>query len=95
MRYIFNNFNMKIFGDVRMFFMSVVRRSPIFEHTATPAFDNFEEARIEKPFPYSSSVKPRSSVELFFRLPSPLLSSLIPMNLSTFDFSGAWDSARR
>jgi len=84
-----------IFGDVRMFFMSVVRRSPIFEHTATPAFDNFEEARIEKLFPYSSSVKPRSSVELFFRLPSPLLSSLIPMNLSTFDFSGAWDSARR
>jgi len=37
-----------IFGDVRMFFMSVVRHSPIFEHTATLAFDNFGEARIEK-----------------------------------------------
>ncbi|KAF4623369.1 hypothetical protein D9613_001400 [Agrocybe pediades] len=37
-----------IFGDVRMFFMSVVRHSPVFEHTATVAFDTFGEARIEK-----------------------------------------------
>ncbi|KIY73143.1 hypothetical protein CYLTODRAFT_387655 [Cylindrobasidium torrendii FP15055 ss-10] len=37
-----------IFGDVRMFFMSVVRHSPVFEHTATLAFDTFGEARIEK-----------------------------------------------
>ncbi|KAG7090500.1 hypothetical protein E1B28_009613 [Marasmius oreades] len=37
-----------IFGDVRMFFMSVVRHSPIFEHTATLAFETFGEARIEK-----------------------------------------------
>jgi E3 ubiquitin-protein ligase UBR1 len=37
-----------IFGDVRMFFMSVVRHSPIFEHTATLVFETFGEARIEK-----------------------------------------------
>ncbi|KAL0063833.1 E3 ubiquitin-protein ligase ubr1 [Marasmius tenuissimus] len=37
-----------VFGDVRMFFMSVVRHSPIFEHTATLAFETFGEARIEK-----------------------------------------------
>ncbi|TFK28429.1 hypothetical protein FA15DRAFT_584399 [Coprinopsis marcescibilis] len=38
----------EIFGDVRMFFMSVVRHSPVFEHTATLAFETFGEARIEK-----------------------------------------------
>ncbi|KAF9255533.1 hypothetical protein L218DRAFT_1081790 [Marasmius fiardii PR-910] len=37
-----------IFGDVRMFFISVVRHSPIFKHTATLAFETFGEARIEK-----------------------------------------------
>ncbi|EKM76991.1 hypothetical protein AGABI1DRAFT_77775 [Agaricus bisporus var. burnettii JB137-S8] len=37
-----------IFGDVRMFFMSVVRHSPIFEHTAMLAFESFGEARIDK-----------------------------------------------
>ncbi|KAG6810828.1 hypothetical protein H0H92_010152 [Tricholoma furcatifolium] len=37
-----------IFGDVRMFFMSVVRHSPVFEHTATLAFETFGDARIEK-----------------------------------------------
>lgn len=37
-----------IFGDVRMFFMSVVRHSPVFEHTAILAFETFGEARIEK-----------------------------------------------
>ncbi|EAU93649.2 hypothetical protein CC1G_02879 [Coprinopsis cinerea okayama7 len=38
----------EIFGDVRMFFMSVVRHSPVFEHTATLAFETFGEARMEK-----------------------------------------------
>jgi len=38
----------EIFGDVRMFFMSVVRHSPMFEHTATLVFDSFGEARIER-----------------------------------------------
>jgi E3 ubiquitin-protein ligase UBR1 len=37
-----------IFGDVRVFFMSVVRHSPVFEHTATLVFETFGEARIEK-----------------------------------------------
>ena len=37
-----------LFGDVRMFFMSVVRHSPVFEHTATLVFEMFGEARIEK-----------------------------------------------
>ncbi|KAF8879924.1 hypothetical protein BD779DRAFT_1550399 [Infundibulicybe gibba] len=40
--------NEDIFGDVRMFFMSVVRHSPVFEHTATLVFETFGEARIEK-----------------------------------------------
>jgi E3 ubiquitin-protein ligase UBR1 len=37
-----------VFGDIRMFFMSVVRHSPVFEHTATLAFETFGEARIEQ-----------------------------------------------
>lgn len=37
-----------IFGDVRMFFMSVIRPSPIFEHAAEVAFQAFGDARIEK-----------------------------------------------
>ncbi|GBE78568.1 hypothetical protein SCP_0114570 [Sparassis crispa] len=37
-----------IFGDVQMFFMSVVRHSPVFEQAADMAFQAFGEARIEK-----------------------------------------------
>ncbi|KAH9947349.1 hypothetical protein B0H21DRAFT_339112 [Amylocystis lapponica] len=37
-----------IFGDVRMFFMSVVRHSPVFEQAAEMAFQAFGVARIEK-----------------------------------------------
>ncbi len=37
-----------LLGDVRMFFMSVVRTSPVFEHAAEVAFQAFGEARIEK-----------------------------------------------
>ena len=37
-----------LFGDVRVFFMSVVRHSPVFEHAAELAFQAFGEARIEK-----------------------------------------------
>lgn len=37
-----------IFGDVRMFCMSVVRQSPVIEHTAEIVFDAFGEGRIEK-----------------------------------------------
>ncbi|KAJ8593596.1 hypothetical protein M405DRAFT_731193 [Rhizopogon salebrosus TDB-379] len=67
-----------IFGDVRMFFMSVVRHSPIFEHTATLVFDAFGEARIEKmlyaftlPFLRRAAILCRSVVPLTF--PTPLL----------------------
>ncbi|KAK7453361.1 E3 ubiquitin-protein ligase ubr1 [Stygiomarasmius scandens] len=45
---LFRRSHQDIFGDVRMFFMSVVRHSPVFEHTATLAFETFGEARIEK-----------------------------------------------
>ncbi|TFK47973.1 hypothetical protein OE88DRAFT_1704965 [Heliocybe sulcata] len=37
-----------IFGDVRIFFMSVARHSPVFEHSATLAFQTFGESRLEK-----------------------------------------------
>ena len=37
-----------IFGDTRMFFMSVVRHSPIFEQAADGVFLSFGEARIEQ-----------------------------------------------
>lgn len=40
--------HVNLFGDVRMFFMSVVRHSPVFEHTATLVFETFGEGRIEK-----------------------------------------------
>lgn len=67
-----------IFGDVRMFFMSVVRHSPIFEHTATLVFDAFGEARIEKmlyaftlPFLRRAAILCRAVVPLTF--PTPLL----------------------
>lgn len=37
-----------IFGDVRMFFMSVIRPSPVFEHAAEVAFQAYGDAKIEK-----------------------------------------------
>jgi len=37
-----------LFSDVRVFFMSVVRHSPIFEHTSTLVLETFGEGRIEK-----------------------------------------------
>ncbi|KAI0802993.1 hypothetical protein BC629DRAFT_1490697 [Irpex lacteus] len=37
-----------IFGDVHMFFMSVVRPSPVLEHAAEIAFQTFGNARIAK-----------------------------------------------
>ncbi|KDR68822.1 hypothetical protein GALMADRAFT_1032198 [Galerina marginata CBS 339.88] len=66
-----------IFGDVRMFFMSVVRHSPVFEHTATMAFDTFGEARIEKllyaftlPFLRKAAILCRSVLPLAFPTPN-------------------------
>ncbi|KAJ7086018.1 hypothetical protein B0H15DRAFT_844990 [Mycena belliarum] len=65
-----------IFGDVRMFFMSVVRHSPVFEHTATLVFETFGEARIEKllyaftlPFLRRAAILCRSVLPLCFPTP--------------------------
>lgn len=65
-----------IFGDVRMFFMSVVRHSPVFEHTATLVFETFGEARIEKllytftlPFLRRAAILCRSVLPLAFPTP--------------------------
>jgi E3 ubiquitin-protein ligase UBR1 len=66
-----------IFGDVRMFFMSVVRHSPVFEHTATLVFETFGEARIEKllyaftlPFLRRAAILCRSVLPSAFPTPS-------------------------
>ncbi|KZT09063.1 uncharacterized protein LAESUDRAFT_723368 [Laetiporus sulphureus 93-53] len=37
-----------LFGDVRMFFISVVRHSPVFEQAGEMVFHSFGEARVEK-----------------------------------------------
>ncbi|KAJ3507306.1 hypothetical protein NMY22_g16971 [Coprinellus aureogranulatus] len=67
----------EIFGDVRMFFMSVVRHSPVFEHTATLAFETFGEGRIEKllyaftlPFLRRAAILCRSILPNSFPTPS-------------------------
>ncbi|KAH7884205.1 hypothetical protein F5I97DRAFT_1672195 [Phlebopus sp. FC_14] len=68
-----------IFGDVRMFFMSVVRHSPMFEHTATLVFETFGEARIEKmlyaftlPFLRRAAILCRSVTPNAFPASSPI-----------------------
>lgn len=67
----------EMFGDVRMFFMSVVRHSPVFEHTATLVFEMFGEARIEKllyaftlPFLRRAAILCRSVLPNAFTTPS-------------------------
>ncbi|KAH7903105.1 hypothetical protein BJ138DRAFT_1131498 [Hygrophoropsis aurantiaca] len=62
-----------LFGDVHMFFMSAVRHSPIFEHTATLVFETFNKARIEKmlyaftlPFLRRAAILCRAVVPLVF-----------------------------
>jgi E3 ubiquitin-protein ligase UBR1 len=76
--YIANRSHEEVFGDVRMFFMSVVRHSPIFEHTAMLAFETFGEARIEKllyqftlPFLRRAAIICRSILPSAF--PTPML----------------------
>lgn len=75
------------FGDVRMFFMSVVRHSPVFEHTATLAFETFGEARIEKllymftlPFLRRASILCRSVLPSAFPTPPPSASGPFEYN---------------
>ncbi|KAF8957057.1 hypothetical protein BDZ97DRAFT_1954955 [Flammula alnicola] len=69
-----------IFGDVRMFFMSVVRHSPVFEHTATLAFDTFGEARIEKLL-YAFTLP-------FLRRAAILCRAVLPLAFPTPNFGG-------
>ncbi|KAL4064755.1 hypothetical protein V8B97DRAFT_1875789 [Scleroderma yunnanense] len=66
-----------LFGDVRMFFMSVVRHSPIFEHTSTLVLETFGEGRIEKllyvftlPFLRRAAILCRSVLPSAFPAPS-------------------------
>jgi E3 ubiquitin-protein ligase UBR1 len=76
-----------IFGDVRMFFMSVVRHSPVFEHTATLALETFGEARIEKllytftlPFLRRASILCRSVMPSAFPTPPPAVDEACEYN---------------
>ncbi|KAF9235714.1 hypothetical protein BU15DRAFT_51032 [Melanogaster broomeanus] len=66
-----------IFGDMKMFFMSVVRHSPVFEHTATLVFETFGEAQVEKmlyaftlPFLRRAAILCRSVLPNAFSTPS-------------------------
>ena len=66
-----------VFGDIRMFFMSVVRHSPVFEHTANLAFETFGESRIEQllyaftlPFLRRASILCRAVLPSSFSTPS-------------------------
>ena len=69
-----------IFGDVRMFFMSVVRHSPVFEHTATLVFETFGEARIEKLL-YAFTLP-------FLRRAAILCRAVLPSAFATPSFQG-------
>lgn len=73
--YIAHRTHEDIFGDVRMFFMSVVRHSPIFEHTAMLAFESFGEARIDKLL-YQFTLP-------FLRRAAILCRSILPSSFST------------
>ena len=66
-----------IFGDVRMFFTSVVRHSPVVEHASEIVFSTFGEARIEKllytftlPFLRRAAILCRTVLPLAFPTPS-------------------------
>ena len=73
-----------LFGDVRMFFMSVVRHSPVFEHTATLVFEMFGEARIEKLL-YAFTLP-------FLRRAAILCRSVLPNAFTTLSSGGAGDN---
>lgn len=71
----------RIFGDVRMFCMSVVRHSPVFEHTADVVFEAFGEARVEKLL-YSFTLP-------FLRRAAILCRAVLPSSFPTPDFISA------
>lgn len=76
-----------LFGDVRMFFMSVVRHSPVFEHTATLVFEMFGEARMEKLL-YAFTLP-------FLRRAAILCRSVLPNAFVTPSSGGAEDNEYR
>lgn len=67
-----------LFGDVRSFCMSVVRQSPVIEHTAEIVFDAFGEGRIEKLL-YTFTLP-------FLRRASILCRAMLPSQFPTPDF---------
>ncbi|KAG6332078.1 hypothetical protein ID866_7016 [Astraeus odoratus] len=73
-----------LFGDVRMFFMSVVRHSPVFEHTATLVFETFGEGRIEKML-YAFTLP-------FLRRAAVLCRSVLPNIFSTLSSLSSQDN---
>ncbi|KAI0307463.1 hypothetical protein B0F90DRAFT_1828673 [Multifurca ochricompacta] len=69
-----------IFGDLRMFFTSVVRHSPVVEHASEIVFTTYGEARIEKlmycftlPFLRRAAILVRAVLPVAF--PSPALTN--------------------
>jgi E3 ubiquitin-protein ligase UBR1 len=69
-----------LFGDVRMFFMSVVRHSPVFESSAAIVFRAFGEAQIEKLL-YAFTLP-------FLRRAAILCRSMLPNAFPTASFDG-------
>ncbi|THH04445.1 hypothetical protein EW145_g5517 [Phellinidium pouzarii] len=67
-----------LFGDLRMFCMSVVRQSPVIEHTAEIVFDSFGESRIEKLI-YTFTLP-------FLRRAAILCRAILPNQFPTPDF---------
>ena len=72
--------NENIFGDLRMFFTSVVRHSPVVEHASEIVFTTYGEARIEKlmycftlPFLRRAAILVRAVLPSAF--PSPALTN--------------------
>ena len=76
-----------VFGDVRMFFMSVVRPSPVFEHAAEVAFQAWGDARIEKML-YTMTLP-------FLRRAAILCRAVMPSAFPTPAFSGEMCEYRR
>ncbi|KAI0045753.1 hypothetical protein FA95DRAFT_93210 [Auriscalpium vulgare] len=69
-----------IFGDLRMFFTSVVRHSPVVEHASEIVFSTYGEARIEK-FVYSFTLP-------FLRRAAILVRAVLPSAFPTPPTSG-------
>lgn len=73
-----NRMHEDIFGEVRIFFISVTRHSPVFEHTANIVLDNFGEARIERLL-YAFTLP-------FLRRAAILCNAVLPSSFPALDF---------